>query len=157
MARTIILDSFPLSCVGKSRGAAPTLTDHCRQWIRDCVLAGNSILVPAIIYYEVLRELERLGAAAQIVRLRSFCFQEPKRFLSLTTPHLEDAAQLWAQSRNTGLPTGSEDALDGDVLLCAQVLSLGLISEDYVVATTNVKHLAPFVNCELWSNITPGS
>jgi len=55
MARTIILDSFPLSCVGKNQSRPPTVTDHCRQWVIDCVAAGNTVRVPAIVYYETLR------------------------------------------------------------------------------------------------------
>lgn len=133
------------------------MTEACRDWLRECDLAGNSILVPAIAYFEVLRELERLNAHAQIARLKQFCFQEPDRFLPLTTAHLEEAARLWAISRNAGAPTASDTSLDGDLLLCAQVQSLSLASESYVVATTNVRHLAPFVNCDLWSNIIPGS
>jgi len=65
------------------------------------------------------------------------------------------AAQLWAQSRNAGTPTASPDALDGDVLLAAQALSLGLPASDYVVATKNVAHLSQFVPAEHWTNITP--
>jgi predicted nucleic acid-binding protein len=157
MPRTIILDSFPLSSVGKNSAVPPTLTDQCRQWVRDCLIAGNPILVSGIIYYEVLRELERLGATAQITRLKAFCFSSPSRFLSVTTEHFEEAAKLWATARNQGSATASKEALDGDIILCAQVLGLGIAPQDYVVATTNTKHLAPFVSCELWSNIPPGS
>lgn len=157
MPRTIVLDSFPLSCAGKGRSAAPSMTESCRDWLRDCVLSGNSILVPAIAYYETLRELERLNAQAQVVRLKQFCFDEPGRFLPLTTQHLEEAAQLWASARNAGTPTASAAALDGDLLLCAQVRRLEIAPERYIVATTNVRHLAPFVNAELWSDIAPGS
>ena len=157
MPRVIVLDSFPLSCVGKSQGNPPTITDHCRQWVFDCIAAGNIVRVPAIIYYETLRELERLNASAQIQRLKAFCFTDPNRFLPLETADLEEAAKLWAQSRHTGMPTASPDALDGDVILAAQTLRLGLQKADYVVATTNVAHLRPFVSAELWTSIPPGS
>ncbi len=112
------------------------------------------LLVSAIIYYETLREIERRNATAQRRRLLEYCFQ-PGRFLPLTTAHLESAALLWAQARNTtGTPTGSSEALDGDMILCAQVQSLGLAETDYVVATTNTKHLTQHVHAELWQNIT---
>ncbi len=118
---------------------------------------GNQIYVPAIVYYETLRELERMGASGQILRLQRFCFQSPASFLKLETQHLEIAAKLWAQARNNGTPTSSRDALDADVILAAQTLSLELQPENYVVATTNVSHLTQFVSAELWTNLAPGS
>ena len=157
MPRVIVLDSFPLSCVGKSKSEPPTLTDQCREWIIDCVVAGNVVRVPAIIYYETLRELERLNASAQIQRLKAFCFNVPDRFLRLETADLEDAAKLWARSRNSGIPTASPDALDGDMILAAQTLRLSVAKTEYVVATTNVAHLVPFISAELWTAIVPGS
>jgi hypothetical protein len=64
-------------------------------------------------------------------------------------------AVLWGLTRRTGVPTAGDDAVDGDVILCAQVRSLGLDSADYVVATTNTRHLALFVNAVEWQHITP--
>jgi hypothetical protein len=90
--------------------------------------------------------------------MKQYCFQSG-RFMALTTDHLEEAALLWAQARNTGTPPTSDEALDGDVILCAQVQSfvksLGITTADYVVATTNTKHLAPFVNAADWQTIAP--
>jgi predicted nucleic acid-binding protein len=121
----------------------------------DCILAGNLIRVPAIVYYETLRELERLNASAQIGRLKAFCFTDPDRFLALETIHLEEAAKLWGQIRNLGQPTASPDALDGDVILAAQTLSLGGTAPDLIVATTNVAHISRYVAADLWTNIQP--
>ena len=116
MPRVIVLDTFPLSSTGKldpPPGVAPTVLDLCHRWVRDCIAAGNRVLVPAISYYEALRELERLNATAQIARLRAFCHAVPGRYLSLTDTDLELAAKLWGQVRNAGTPTASVDALDG--------------------------------------------
>ncbi len=101
----------------------------------NCIAAGNSVRVPAIIYYETLRELGRLKATSQIKRLKAFCFSDTERFLVLETIHLEEAAKLWAQSRNAGLPTADPQALDADVILAAQALSLGLAEPGLIVAT----------------------
>jgi len=62
------------------------------------------------------------------------------------------AAELWALARGSGQPTASDHALDGDVILAAQALSL---NTPVVVATGNPSHLTRFVPAELWSNITP--
>lgn len=158
MARAILLDTFPLSSTAKSeprRGVPATMLDSCRSWIKECIRTGNRIIVPAITYYEVLRELERLNASTQIARLKSFCHSVEDRFLSITDTHLEQAAKLWAHARNLGTPTASPEAIDSDVILAAQVLSLGLREADYVVATTNVAHLSLFVSCEHWTKIVP--
>jgi predicted nucleic acid-binding protein len=154
----IILDTGPLSnCVvriGQGNGASLSLSEQCRQWLTECESEGASILVPAITYYEVLREIERRGATAQRQRLRDYSFQAG-RFIPLTTSHLEIAASLWAQARNSGNPTANDTSLDGDILLCAQVQSLQLPLTDYVVATTNTKHLQRFVNAAEWQSIVP--
>lgn len=160
MPRTLVLDTFPLSSVGKQAPgpAAPlTVSEQCHRWIRACLVAGNPILSPAIAYYEVLREMERIQATTQIRRIQQFCAAAPRRFLSITDAHLEVAAHLWATARNAGYPTASPDALDVDVILAAQALSLNLSTTDYVIATTNAGHLSLFVPAEHWQTIPPGS
>jgi len=112
-------------------------------------------VAPAISYYEALRELERLHATGQIARLRAFCHTVPNRYLSLTDEDLELAAKLWGRARNAGTPTARADALDGDVILAAQALSLRVPAQDLVVATTNVAHLSLFVPAGLWTDIAP--
>ena len=156
--RVVILDTFPLSSTGKRAphdGGAATVLDHCQAWVRECVTAGRQVIAPAIAYYEALRELERLHAVGQIARMRAFCNAVPDRYLSLTDEHLERAARLWGQARNMGVVTAGPEALDGDVILAAQVQSLGLSPSEYVVATTNVGHLSQFVTAELWTDVLP--
>lgn len=158
MPRVIVLDTFPLSSTAKQGspdGMPATTLDLCRQWVLDCVGAGNRVVAPAIGYFEVLRELERLNAATQITRLRAFCQAGPGRYLSITDAHLDVAAKLGARARNDGTPTASMDALDVDVILAAQALSLGSAAASVVVATTNVAHLALFVPAASWTDIAP--
>jgi len=150
----LVLDTFPASSVAKRPGRKPSLLDACREWVAECEAAGHTVLVPAIAYYEVLRELELRRAVSQIVRLQAYCLQ-PSRFLPLTTAHLEEAARLWGEARRAGRPTAALQALDGDVILAAQVLSLGLLPSNYLVATTNVGHLSQFLPCDLWTHILP--
>ncbi len=151
----LVLDTFPTSSVAKRPGSRPpTLTDQCHQWILDCEAAGHRLLVPAIAYYEVLRELEQRQAHRQIERLKAFCLQ-PKRFIPLTTEHLETAARLWGQARRAGRPTADPQALDGDVLLAAQALSVAGSAPELIVATSNPGHLAHYVATDWWANIRP--
>ena len=150
----IILDTFPTSSAGKRPGSTPTLLDQCRLWIDACETAGHRVLIPAISYYEALREMEMRRATSQITRLKAFCL-EPKRFIPLTTDHLEIAAQLWGQARRAGQPTADPQALDGDVILAAQAIGLGYLPAQFIIATTNPGHIARYAPCDLWTNIQP--
>lgn len=138
-------------------GAPRTSGEACHEWIDACIAAGHAIVAPAVCYYEVLRELERLDARAQIARIQAFCFASQARFLSINDRHLEAAARLWAQARRDGVPTASPESLDGDVILAAQAQSLRAPSDAYVIATTNLGHLARFVPAAHWTQIAPGS
>lgn len=158
MPAIIVLDTGPLSnCVlplSSRPHMPPTPAQACRQWLTACERAGATILVPAIAYYEVLREIERRAATSQRRRLRQYVFQ-PGRFIPLTTAQLELAAALWGQARRAGVPTADNAALDADLILCAQVQSLNLSPAVYVVATTNTRHLIRFVHAVEWQHITP--
>jgi hypothetical protein len=63
------------------------------------------------------------------------------------------AAELWAKARQRGVPTADPSALDIDVILSAQLLTAGLPSHQFVVATSNVSHLTLFVPAEQWEHI----
>ncbi len=112
------------------------------------------LLVPAIAYYETLRELKRRSARTQIARLKRFSLPTD-RLIPLTTPQLELAARLWAEARRAGTPTAREEALDVDAIVAAQALSLGLHESEYVVATTNPAHLSRYVPAQLWTDLAP--
>jgi hypothetical protein len=73
-------------------------------------------------------------------------------YVALSTPMMRRAAQFWADARNAGLPTAADHALDGDVILAAQV-AVSADDQDPVIATTNVKHLERFVTARLWRDI----
>ena len=117
--------------------------------------AGHRFVVPAIADYEVRRELVRAGRTTGIARLNQFIAAEEGRLLSVTDSALQLGAEIWARVRNSGLPTADPKELDGDVLIAAQVLDVGLAPGSFVIATTNVSHLSRFVPAELWSSIRP--
>jgi predicted nucleic acid-binding protein len=111
------------------------------------------IVVPEIVHYELRRELLRLGKTKALRDLHTFNNAIPDRYVPITTDAMNLAAELWADARRRGFPTAPRDAIDVDVILAAQILSLGLRPADFVVATTNMTHLAQFVPAELWSSI----
>jgi predicted nucleic acid-binding protein len=117
--------------------------------------AGDRLIVPAIADFEVRRELERAGKTRAIAQLDAFLAARRDRFLSVSDSALRLAAKLWAQARNTGMPTADTKELDADVIIAAQALDLGVPVSDLIVATTNVGHLSRFATADLWTNIIP--
>lgn len=153
MSRTVFLDTGPLGLVTNPKRTPDTIA--AAQWVFAMEAAGHRLLVPAIADYEVRRELVRAGKRRGIARLNLFNAAEPDRFLSLTDAALLLGADLWARARNAGTSTADPKELDGDVLIAAQVLELGLPTLQLVVATVNVSHLSLFVPADLWTNIKP--
>ena len=153
MSRVIVLDSGPLGLATKRRGVAGA--ESCRAWIRTCLQGGAAFKVPAIAYYEVARELDRIGNLPGLDRLNSFCEEEVGRYVPLTDQALRLAIKLWARSRNAGTPTSDPRELDCDVLLAAQALTIGIPESDLIIATTNVGHLSQFTPAALWTDIEP--
>ncbi len=115
--------------------------------------AGVRIYVAEVADYEVRRELLRLQNAAGLERLDAL--HDLARYVPLTTEAMREAARLWAKARIDGKPTADPHALDGDVILAAQALTSGLSHANFVIATTNVSHLARFVAAQEWNNIKP--
>ena len=113
------------------------------------VAGGATVMVPAIADYEVRRELIRTRRTAGIARLDAFI--EQVGLLPITMSAMRRAASLWAEARQRGRPTAPDAALDGDVILAAQAVTLD--RADVVVATTNPKHLSRFVAAALWADI----
>jgi predicted nucleic acid-binding protein len=111
-----------------------------------------ALVVPEIADYELRRELLR-GLAKQQIDQRSIDRLDELAALldyqPLTTDALRDAAQLWADARNAGHPTASNDALDGDVILAAQAREVA-----GTVVTNNTKHLSLFVDAKHWTEIS---
>ncbi len=137
------------------KGAVQTHSEQCYQWLMDCEAASKVMLVPAIAYYEEVRDLYQRQAVAKLARFQAYCFH-PKRFIEIDHTHFTEAAKLWGDLRRAGLPTSDRLALDGDAILAAQVLSLNLPAGEFVVATRNPNHISRFgLPVEQWENITP--
>lgn len=149
MSRTILLDSGPLGLVTNPK--ISDQTEACAQWLQALMASGARVIVPEISDYEVRRELLRAQKSHGIKRLDALTNQLP--YLPLSTAAMREAAILWARSRQQGRPTADDSALDGDVILAGQAITLE--AEDVMIATTNVDHLSRFVAADLWPNIRP--
>jgi predicted nucleic acid-binding protein len=144
----ILLDAGPLGILAHPRN--PPHAAACRQWLADLLSAGRRVILPQIADYEVRRELLRISSTNGLINLNQLAAQI--EYLPLSTAALRKAAELWAQARTTGQPTAPDPALDCDVILAAQALTLNTA---VVVATGNPAHLSRFVPAELGQNIIP--
>jgi predicted nucleic acid-binding protein len=151
MTQVVLLDSGPLGLATNPKASLENAA--CNLWIEALLQNGKRVIVPAIADYEIRRELLRAGKSAGLKRLDNFCAL--LEFRPLEPAELVHAAQLWATLRQTGKATSHDHALDGDVILAAQALSLGLPDSEFIVATTNVAHLSLMVPADLWKNIPP--
>jgi predicted nucleic acid-binding protein len=112
----LFLDSGPLGLITQPQRSSEVIA--ITDWLKDCLLAGARVLVPAIVYYEIKRELLRANKSVGIARLDAFVNATPDRYLPLTDDALRFGAELWAQSRRAGRPTAEAAALDIDCTTC---------------------------------------
>ena len=125
MTLHILLDSTPLGLLSTPvRGMVVPIAD----WASACLAAGHEIYVPEVIDYELRRELLRAGKANSVRELDRL--KSAFHFLPINSAAMLLAADLWATSRQSGVP-----------------------ASDLMVATSNVGHLSRFVPADLWSNI----
>ena len=146
----VLLDSGPLGILTNPKGRPVTV--ECQLWVESLLLKGYRVILPEIADYEVRRELLRANKLAGIRRLNE-CKSGWLEYLPITTPVILKAAQLWATSRQAGMPTADPKELDGDVILAAQALLIVEGGEGVVIATTNVGHLSRFVDARHWQDI----
>lgn len=156
MPLAIVLDTTPLGLLSQKKGIPEA--DACRAWAADLDRLGCLFFVPEIADYELRREFIRQGNAAAVRRLDIFNASVTGEYLTLNTPTVRLAADLWARVRNQGKTTAPPEALDADALIAAQA---GLLDpaafnlSAVVVATANVGHMSALTNAVLWSDIRP--
>ena len=148
MSEVVLLDAGPLGLVTNPRRSQQSVA--CAQWVQALVARGRRVIVPEIADYEVRRELLRANRVSGLARLDGLA--RLLEYLPLTTAAMRQAAVFWAQARQQGQPTADDKALDGDVILAAQAITIGV--RDVVIATTNVGHLSRFAPAALWPDIT---
>ena len=153
MSLTIFLDTGPLGLLTNPKRTPETVA--ATQWAIAMMTAGHRFVVPSIADYEVRRELIRAGKTKGLAALDAWNNAYPDRYLFLSDSALRLGALLWAQARQAGTSTADPKELDGDVLIAAQALDLGLPASAFIIATVNVGHLSLFVPADLWTNIHP--
>ena len=153
VSRFLVLDSGPLGLLTHPQRNAEVVA--ITEWLSRCLRSGCRVIVPAIIHYELRRELLRANKPAGLARLEAFASATPGRYLPLSDGALRLAAELWATARRQGRPTADSTDLDIDVILAAQALSFGAAPSDVVLATSNARHLSRFITAQNWNDILP--
>jgi toxin FitB len=154
----ILLDSGVISLLASSKGGADAR--GCLAWFDGLDSSRIHVQVPLICYYEVRREFLRL---AEDPRLDAVTNQRWRRALNwldqfsaslgiarIDVKVVRLATALWADARRLGIPTASDDSLDADVILAAIARKAERGNRDVWVVTTNVDHLARFVQACTW-------
>ncbi len=152
MSFVIFLDSGPLGLVTNPNTANSDAV-ACAEWLISCLDAGVRVCIPEICDYEVRRELIRGSKLAGLARLDQLKSQV--EYVPITTVMMLQAAEFWAEVRNTHRPTASNEALDADVILAAQAVLSAEADDALVIATTNVGHLIRFAKAKAWRDIAP--
>ena len=138
MTKPWVLDTGPLG-----RLTHPARNLEIVNWLEHQLTHGIPVIIPEIADYELRRSLLLEGLTRSVARLDEL--KATLVYLSITTPVMLHAAELWAAARRRGRPTADAQALDGDVILAAQTLAVS-----GRVATENVGHLSFFVEAVNW-------
>jgi predicted nucleic acid-binding protein len=149
MIRTILLDTSPLGVLTNPRTTPKTTA--ARTWLQGLLTAGHRILIPAICDYELRREFLLRGSLASLLLLDDLI--RTHAYLDITSVVIRRAAELWATARRSGTPTTPPAAIDADVILAAQALTLN--DPAAVIATGNVAHLNRYVHAVDWTQFHP--
>lgn len=150
----IVLDTTVLGAVTNPKPKSPTVQATIR-WALQLRQAGHTFAIPSIAVYEIKRELLRGGSTASVTALEAFVSASTNIYLPITDNTLTRAAWLWADIRNAGQTTAKDAALDGDVILMAQILEADYPATTYVLATDTLKHFQTWVKADNWQNIIP--
>lgn len=147
MSRVLVLDTGPAGKI-----AHPRVDPNLAHWLVTCLAAGDTVVLPEIVDYELRRNFLLEIARGHSTFRRSIERLDQLRatlaFLPLNSSALLQSAELWAQMRVKGRPTADRHALDGDVILAAQALQV-----NGIVVTENMGHLSELIEARRWQEL----
>jgi hypothetical protein len=149
MSLTILLDAGPLGVITNPKSSPEN--EARKDWLASVASNGAHVVIPEIADYEVRRELLRAGKDRGVGRLDAL--KGLLRYVPITTPVMLKAAEFWASARNMGRQSGADASRDADMILAAQAAILAGGTDETVIATTNVRHLALFAVARVWRDI----
>ena len=150
MTHLLVLDSSVVGAITNPKQTSPIIRD-CQIWFRRSLERQSIFVLPEIADYEIRRELlrgKKINGLKKLDELKSAIYYYP-----IDSEIMLTAAQLWAESRQRGMPTADARELDGDVILAAQAIQLQSKGYEVTIVTTNVGHLAQFVTASHWQDL----
>ncbi len=127
---------------------------QCTEWLYSLLSKSVYVVASEISDYEVRRELIRIKSEG--VRLLDN-LRDVIEFLPLTKEVMQKAAEFWAESRQSHIPTADAQNIDADMIISAQwnLLSQEFPGRTVLIATTNIRHLRIFAEEKAmeWKNI----
>jgi predicted nucleic acid-binding protein len=150
MTHLLVLDSSVVGAITNPKQTSPIIRD-CQIWFRRSLERQSIFVLPEIADYEIRRELlrgKKINGIKKLDELKSAIYYYP-----IDSEIMLTAAQLWAESRQRGMPTADARELDGDVILAAQAVQLQSKGYEVTIITTNVGHLAQFVTASHWQDL----
>jgi len=117
MRRVIFIDSGPLGYAFTPGVNSEHL--RCSRWLEALVVNGEQIALAEIVDYECRRGWLRQENTRALAKLNSA--KAAFTYVPITTAAMLRAAELWAAARKGGYATTTDQRLDADVILAAQV------------------------------------
>jgi predicted nucleic acid-binding protein len=143
--RIFILDSDPTGLACHEPGNLEAVKFRAWMYGQRYAKVEAEIVIPAIIDYEIRRELVLNELGDAVKRLDALYTANRVRPLSISDAAMRTAARLWADVRRRGMPTAHDHALDADVILSAQAMEFCSDADDWQIITENVDHIARYV------------
>jgi predicted nucleic acid-binding protein len=150
MTHLLVLDASVVGAITNPKQINEIVRD-CQIWFRRSLARQSIFVLPEIADYEIRRELlrgKKINGLKKLDELKSAIYYYP-----IDSEIMLTAAQLWAESRQRGMPTADARELDGDVILAAQAIQLQAKGYEVTIVTTNVGHLAQFVTASHWQDL----
>ncbi|WP_309728771.1 PIN domain-containing protein [Chamaesiphon sp. OTE_75_metabat_556] len=151
MTHLLVLDASVVGAITNPKQTNEIVRD-CQIWFRRSLARLSIFVLPEIADYEIRRELlrgKKINGLKKLDELKSAIYYYP-----IDSEIMLTAAQLWAESRQRGMPTADARELDGDVILAAQAIQLQSKGYEVTIVTTNVGHLAQFVTASHWQDLS---
>jgi predicted nucleic acid-binding protein len=150
MTHLLVLDASVVGAITNPKQTNAIVRD-CQIWFRRSLARQSIFVLPEIADYEIRRELlrgKKINGLKKLDELKSAIYYYP-----IDSEIMLTAAQLWAESRQRGMPTADARELDGDVILAAQAIQLQAKGYKVTIVTTNVGHLAQFITASHWQDL----
>jgi predicted nucleic acid-binding protein len=109
------------------------------------------VAIAEIVDYECRRGWLRHDNHTALARLDAA--KSALHYVPITTEAMVRAAEFWAAARKAGYATTTDQRLDADMILAAQVSTFVAGDDEVVVATMNVRHLGRFVTAYRWDEL----